>query len=231
MQLTLAEKKREAADVTSFLFRSETPLTWRAGQFLRYALPHPGADDRKTTRYFTIASAPFEGIVMLTTRFAGEKGSTFKQALQRLSIGATIEVGQPAGDFVVDAPAAEHVFVAGGIGITPHRAMLLDLDHRGVSVRATLLYANRTPEFVYKDEIEALEALARKHPGFRVHYFAAPDRISEAAIHWTVPDLQRPTLYVSGPEPMVEATEAMLAGIGIREDHMKRDYFPGYDWP
>lgn len=64
MQLTLADKKREAADVTSFLFGSDTPLRWRAGQFLRYALPHSGADNRKTTRCFTIASAPFEGIVM-----------------------------------------------------------------------------------------------------------------------------------------------------------------------
>lgn len=228
MELTLAEKKREAADVTSFLFRSDTPLTWRAGQFLRYALPHPGADDRKTTRYFTIASAPFEGIVMLTTRFAGEKGSTFKQALQRLPIGATIEVRQPAGDFVVDDPTAEHVFVAGGIGITPYRAMLLDLDHRGVSIRATLLYANRTSELVYKDEIEAL---ARKHPGFSVHYVVAPERITEESIRKAAPDLQRPTFYLSGPEPMVEATDGMLADMGIPGDRIKRDYFPGYDWP
>lgn len=228
MQLTLVDKKREAADVTSFLFRSDTPLTWRAGQFLRYALPHPGADDRKTTRYFTIASAPFEGIVMLTTRFAGEKGSTFKQALQRLPIGAAVEAGQPAGDFVVDDPTAERVLVAGGIGITPYRAILLDLDHRGVSIRATLLYANRTPELVYKDEIEAL---ARKHPGVSVHYVVAPERITEESIRKAVPDLQRPIFCLSGPEPMVEAADAMLANMGITGDRIKRDYFPGYDWP
>jgi ferredoxin-NADP reductase len=228
MQLTLAEKKREAADVTSFLFRSDTPLTWRAGHFLRYALPHPGADDRKTTRYFTIASAPFEGIIMLTTRFASEKGSTFKQALQRLPIGATIEVGQPAGDFVVDDPTAEHVFVAGGIGMTPYRAMLLDLDHRGVSIRGALLYANRTPEFVYKDEIEAL---AKKRPGLTVHYFVSPERISENAIRKAIPEPERAIFYLSGPEPMVEATDGMVADMGIPGDRIKRDYFPGYDWP
>lgn len=228
MQLTLAEKKREAADVTSFVFRSDTPLTWRAGQFLRYVLPHPGADDRKTTRYFTIASAPFEGMVMLTTRFAGEKGSTFKQTLQRLPIGATIEVGQPAGDFGVDDPTADHVFIAGGIGITPYRAMLLDLDHRGVSIRVILLYANRTPEFVYKDEIEAL---AKMHPGFSVHYVVAPERITEESIREATPELQRPTFYLSGPEAMVEATDGMLADMGIPGDRIKRDYFPGYDWP
>src|SRR5437870_6884333 len=39
---------------------SDAPLKWQAGQFLHYSLPHPDADDRGITRYFTIASAPFE---------------------------------------------------------------------------------------------------------------------------------------------------------------------------
>ncbi len=129
---------------------------------------------------------------------------------------------------MVDDPTAEHVLVAGGIGITPYRAMLLDLDHRGVSIRATLLYANRTPDFVYRGEIEAL---AKKHPGLRVHYVVAPDRITEDSIRQAAPDLQRPTFYLSGPEPMVEATDGMLADMGLPGDRIKRDYFPGYDWP
>ncbi len=228
MKLTLAERKQEAADVTSFIFQGDAPLTWRAGQFLRYTLPHPDPDDRETNRYFTIASAPFEGVVMLTTRFAAEKSSTFKRALQRLPLGATLEAGRPGGDFVVDDPAVEYVFVAGGIGITPYRAILLDLEHRALPIRGTLLYANRTPAFVYEREIQAL---AERHSGFSVHYFVAPDRITEASIRRAVPDLQRPTFYLSGPEPMVEATGEMLADLGIPEMHMKRDYFPGYDWP
>ncbi|MGH7267095.1 MAG: ferredoxin--NADP reductase [Candidatus Rokuibacteriota bacterium] len=228
MQLTLVAKKGETNDTTSFIFESAAPLTWRAGQFLRYALPHADPDDRQTSRYFTVASAPFEGVVMLTTRFMREGGSSFKRALQDISPGARVEVGQPAGDFVVDDPSAEYVFIAGGIGITPYRAILLDLDHRGLPINATLLYANRSAEFVYQGEIDAV---ASRHPRLRMRYFVAPERITEEAIRTAARDLRTRVFYISGPEPMVEALERTLAEMGVPDAHVKRDYFPGYDWP
>ena len=40
-----------------------------------------------------------------------------------------------------------------------------------------------------------------------------------------------PIFYVSGPEPMVEAFEKMLYAMGISDERVKRDYFPGYVWP
>lgn len=204
------------------------PLTWQAGQFLLYTLDHPNPDDRKTQRYFTIASAPFEGHIMLTTRFAKEKGSTFKHALYNLPIGVTIGAEGPDGDFVIEEPSKEYVFIAGGIGITPYRAILLGLDHRNLSINVTLLYSNRTPEFVYKTE---LEDIAKKHSMLQTHYFVDPEYVTEEAIKKIIPDLQTPIFYVSGPEPMVETFEKMLPAMGIPQDHVKLDYFPGYDWP
>lgn len=234
MKLTLINKKQEAPDVVSFTFKNEVALTWQAGQFLLYTLDHPNPDDRKTKRYFTISSAPFEGHVMLTTRFAKEKGSTFKHALDTFPLGGVIEAEGPDGDFVIENPnnpqnpQREYIFIAGGIGITPYRAILLDLDHRNLPINVTLLYSNRSPEFVYKTE---LEDLARKHRTLQTHYFVDPEHITEEAIKKIVPDLQTPIFYVSGPEPMVEAFEKMLCAMGIPQDHVKLDYFPGYDWP
>jgi ferredoxin-NADP reductase len=227
MKLILDAKRLETQDVTSFLFRSEDPLSWRAGQFLRYRLPHSDPDGRGTTRYFTIASAPFEGHVMLTTRFAGERISTFKRALRELPIGAPVEVGEPAGDFTLSDPERPHVLIAGGIGITPFRAMLLDLDHRELPVNATLLYANRTPDFVYQREIDALR---RRCPGLVVHHVVSPQRITRDSIASAVSDLEAAVFLVSGPEPFVEGLEGTLAEMGVPETRLKRDYFPGYDW-
>src|SRR5207249_10395125 len=123
MKLILVEKRPETEDVMSFVFRSDAPLKWQAGQFLHYSLPHPDADNRGITRYFTIASAPFEGHVMLTTRFATERSSSFKRALRPLPVGAAGDVGEPDGDFVVGDPGDEHVLIAGGIGGTRSRAI------------------------------------------------------------------------------------------------------------
>lgn len=227
MRLALKEKRPETSDTTSFFFESETPLSWQAGQFLRYTLEHSNPDERETKRYFTIASVPHEGFVMLTTRFS-QDGSSFKRALRTLPIGGTIEAEGPDGDFVVEDPAEEFVFIAGGIGITPYRAILLDLDHKNIPMNVKLLYGNRNEEFVYKN---LLEELRKKHPTFTIEYFVSPARIDEAAIRRAVPDLEKSLVYVSGPEPMVEAFEKMLSGMGIPEAHLKRDYFPGYDWP
>jgi ferredoxin-NADP reductase len=228
MKLTLIEKRPETEGVMSFLFRSDAPLKWQAGQFLLYTLTHPDADDRGITRYFTIASAPFEGHVMLTTRFASARSSSFKRALRQLPVGATVDVNEPDGDFVSGDPGDAHVLIAGGIGVTPFRAILLDLEHRGLPISATLLYANRTPEFVYKAE---MDRLAGRHPGLVVRYLVSPERVTETTIRGAAADLTKPTFHVSGPEPFVEALGSMLSELGVPDARVKRDYFPGYDWP
>lgn len=228
MKLTLIRKRQESLGATSFIFKPDSPVfSWQAGQFLHYTIPHENPDNRKMERYFTISAAPFEKNVMLTTRFT-EKGSSFKNALSALPISGTIEADGPDGDFVVTNLTAEFIFIAGGIGITPYRAILLALDKRDVAINAKLLYANHDSNFVYKEE---LEALAKKHKKFTLRYFIDPQRIDETAVRKEISNFAKPIFYVSGPEPMVEAFEKMLLGMGVPDANLKRDYFPGYNWP
>lgn len=228
MKLTLAERKEEASDVISFFFLPDAPLAWQTGQFLHYVLPHQSPDERGIERWFTVASAPHEGRVQLTTRFTQDRGSSFKQALRELALGATIEADGPEGDFVITDPGQTYVFIAGGIGITPYRAILLDLDHRKLPMNVMLLYGNRNDDFVFKSE---LDVIAQKYPTFKIHYLANPAKIDQSSIRNLIPNLDQPIFYTSGPEPMVEAVEKMLAEMGVPDDHSKRDYFPGYPWP
>jgi ferredoxin-NADP reductase len=193
----------------------------------RYVLDHPDPDDRGVERYFSIASAPHEKHVMVTTRFA-PKSSTFKKALRNLKPGDTIEADQLEGDFVVEDSENTFVFIAGGIGITPFRAILLDLDHKQKPLNVQLLYANHDQDFPYRQE---LEALRERHPNFRINYVVSPNRIDQESIPKLVPDLKKPLLYVSGPEPMVESMDEILKAIGVPEERIKSDFFPGYEWP
>ncbi len=119
------------------------------------------------------------------------------------------------------------MLIAGGIGITPYRAMLLDLDHRDGPVTATLLYANRTADFVYQREIDTLR---RRHPRLTVHASVSPQRITRDSIVRAVPELETPVFLVSGPEPFVRGLEGLLSELGVPEARVKRDYFPGYEW-
>jgi ferredoxin-NADP reductase len=227
MKFTLSATKQEANDTFSFVFAPEQPLQWKAGQLLRYVLNHPNPDDRGVERFFSIASAPHEKHVMLTTRFAS-KSSSFKKALKKFRPGEVIEAHDLEGDFVVDHRKKTFVFIAGGIGITPFRAILLDLEHNKKPMNGQLLYANRDNDFPYRKE---LEALRRRHPEFRMDYVVSPNRIDKKSIPQLVPDIEKPMFYVSGPEPMVESMDEILKKIGVPEERIKNDFFPGYEWP
>src|SRR5438105_8990282 len=104
MKLELIARKTESPDVESFIFKPRGPLAWTAGQYLHYVLHHEPTDDRGSDRWFSIASAPFEKNVTLTTRFSKDKGSTFKKSLEGLKTGDTVEVTDVDGDFIVDDP-------------------------------------------------------------------------------------------------------------------------------
>ncbi len=225
MILTLRERKPETKDVESFIFEPAGPLTWQAGQYLHYVLHHRPTDDRGSDRWFTVSAAPSEGHVMVTTRFAGEKGSSFKKELAGLKIGDVIEISEVEGDFVVADPAAEYVFIAGGIGITPFRAILTEAASAGVVPNVTLLYGNRDADVPFKAE---LDALAAANANLTTHYITAPEKIDEAAIRAVVPDLSTPLFYISGPAPMVMSLAEVLKGMGVGEGRIKLDDFPGY---
>jgi ferredoxin-NADP reductase len=225
MKLKLTARKAECPGVTSFIFRPDKPLVWKAGQFLHYVLNHEATDDRGSDRWFTIASAPYERHVMLTTRFASKQGSTFKEALKALKMGDSVEVSDVDGDFIVSDPKKEHVFIAGGIGITPFRAILKEADHSRKPLRATLLYAHRDKFAAYKKE---LDTITHRNPHLKIHYLFGPQRIDKITIKELVPDLKSPLFYVSGPEPMVESVGKMLRQIGVPKKRIKQDWFPGY---
>ena len=242
MQLQLIDKKQVAPDITTFYFRPDMPVAWKPGQFLRYRIPQTSPDDRGENRFFSIASAPYEGHVQLTTRFAAEKGSTFKNELQKLEVGQGVEGFGPSGHFSMDDPNHQYVFIAGGIGITPFRAILMELDHNNLPLNVTLLYANRGKEAIFKDE---LEKLAKKHPEFKINYIVSdepvqdlklsenvrilPGKIDAQMIQALAPNPQSAIFYISGPEPMVLSLEQVVNSLGVPNENMKRDYFPGYE--
>jgi ferredoxin-NADP reductase len=225
MKLKLAERRSEVPGVESFIFEPATPLSWQAGQYIHYVLHHEPTDDRGSDRWFTVSSAPYEGRVMITTRLALEEGSSFKKKLASLVPGKSIEMSVVEGDFTVDDPAKEYVFIAGGIGITPFRSILAQAAHEGIKLKATLIYANRNENIVFKGE---LDALAAENPDLRISYVIDPQRIDEDAIRESVPDLSKPVFYISGPEPMVKVLAETVKSMGVSEENVKLDDFPGY---
>ena len=227
MKLILKKSQPEIDDVHTFIFEPETPLTWQAGQYFQYHLPHQSADERGEKRWFTIASAPYEDFVQVSTRLNHEHSSTFKDQLTALKPGDSIDVTGPEGDFTVDDPGRQLVFIAGGIGITPFRSILRDLHHEHKSLHVTLFYANRNDQFAFREDFDALMP---EQPDLHIHYIVSPEQIDAALIHEHVPAIDDAIFFVSGPESMVDAFKPLLESIGVPSENIKQDWFPGYVW-
>jgi len=226
MKLTLIGTKQLEGDVRTFVFASDTPRTWVAGQFLRIILPHDDEDDRGHKRWFTISAAPSDGHMAISTRIVSEHPSSFKQALASLPLGTTVEAEEPEGDFILEDKNRNYIFVAGGIGITPFHSIIREAAFQKEMPKITLLYAYGTADVAFKQELEDIK---EKFPNLRIEYILSPARIDKDLLQKTIASIGNPFVYVSGPEPMVEAFEKTLAEIGLAKDSIKTDFFPGYE--
>jgi ferredoxin-NADP reductase len=225
LKLELLEKINETEDVISFIFKPLESLEWKAGQFVYYKIPHENPDNRGIIRHFTIASAPHEKYIRLTTRFFSEGGSSFKKALNSLEIGSHVDTFEIEGSFTVDDHKTKYVFIAGGIGITPFRSILLDLSNKGKIEDIILFYGSRDENIVFENDFNEI---ALKNPAFKIHNVISPDRIDIDILREKVPDLFERKCYISGPMVMIKSVEECLVELGISPDMIKTDYFSGY---
>jgi ferredoxin-NADP reductase len=232
--LRLVERCAEAEGVATFRFEATPALAFQAGQYVRLTLRHPEPDGRGVSRTFTISSAPSEPLVAITTRL-DQTSSSFKRALGELAPGAVVEARGPWGGFVFGEEDRPSVFVAGGIGITPFRSILVDLAARSRRPDVTLLYANRGGEFPFQGQ---LDRLAEEWPMLRVAYTAtrpgpewrgAVGRIDAAFVARHVPDLAARRFFVAGSDGMVDAIVDLLNGMGVGSERIAAESFPGYE--
>jgi ferredoxin-NADP reductase len=231
MRVVFDHRQDEAANITTFFFRPETPVRYTAGQFIELTVEHPHPDNRGQKHWFTLSSSPTDELVSITTKFAASNGSTFKKALHRLSPGKVVSMSEPMGDFVlpqlVQTPL---VFVAGGIGITPFHSILSWLSATNEERPITMLYGVHS-----EDEIIFQETLDKAHQHATI-IVAQPSAAWGGERGVLTPELimglAQPTdeslVYVSGPEPMTESLSKGLVHAGLKQHQLVQDLFPNY---
>ncbi|MGF7228453.1 MAG: ferredoxin--NADP reductase [Candidatus Saccharibacteria bacterium] len=222
MVLTLKNKEHLIDNVWAFRFEPSEPLTWIAGQFIRVELPRDAPDGQGTKRWFTVSSAPYEGIMQITTRVTD---STFKQDLAALKVGDDLQLlDKPAGDFVWEASDMPVVFIAGGIGVTPFYSIIKQRAHQRLPLNVSLIYGSRTADVPFKTEFNQW---AKNDPSFRIYYI--PDQpLTVENLTELQPGLMDSLVYLSGPEPLVETLGDQLKAHGLAPQQLKQDFFPNY---
>jgi len=236
VRIYLKERRFETAEVMSFIFDlGGQPFGYRPGQFTFFELDRLDfPDERGNRRHFTISSSPTEkGIVMFTTRM---RGSGFKETLRNAPLGYELSIGVPAGLFVIpEGKTRSHVFIAGGIGVTPYRSILRNAVDTKTPMNAVMLYFNHSSaDIVFRQE---LEDIARQVKTFSfVHVLSEPEpgwagergKLNEALLRKWVPNLDQRLFWISGPPSMVMAYKALIKQTGVPDESIRTDNFTGY---
>jgi ferredoxin-NADP reductase len=216
IELKYIEKKQEAGDIFTFSFKPEGSVRWKAGQYLDYRLGFG------LIKHFTIASAPYEKNINITTIIL-EKPSKFKQKLLKLKTGDTVYARDIRGKLTLDNTSLEYVFIAGGIGITPFRSIIWDLVKKEQKTKASLLYANSNNKLAFKKE---LDEISKQNPNIKINYFTESQRIKEEEL--SLFDIKKVIFMIAGPPKMVEFYEGILRKLGVSMKNIKSDPFWGY---
>lgn len=223
--------EEESENIRTFWFKPERELRYTAGQYTELTLRHSDPDSRGIKRWFTLSSPPGGELVSITTKYAGTETSTFKKTLWKLKPGHEVDLAEAMGDFVlpklVQTPL---IFVAGGMGLTPMHSMAGWLAASNEERDIRFLYA-----VAHEDDIILL-------PDIEKAGIYPTVIVSDPSPAWggerghlsaeLILGLEKPSdetlIYLSGPEPMLEALESDLKKQGINQRQLVTDFFPGY---
>jgi ferredoxin-NADP reductase/DMSO/TMAO reductase YedYZ heme-binding membrane subunit len=219
-RLRVAGVHEEVPGVVSILVEGEQldELAAEPGQFFRWRFLTP--DHWSTAHPFSLSAAPTDRRLRLTVKALGD-GS---RGLQALPIGTWVVAEGPYGAVTPSRRTRRDVLlVAGGVGITPMRALFesLPLVPGGDLL---LVYRARTEdELVFRAELDEI-ARAR---GARVAYVLGPDRaaLSRPALQHNVPDLVERDVYMCGPPGLMTAVRRSLLDAGLPPDQLHEERF------
>jgi NAD(P)H-flavin reductase len=198
----------------------DTSFDFKAGQAVMV-----GTQGQAQRRPYSIASSP-ESVaelkileLLVGLDHEGSAGSQFAT----LARGTLFDVEGPIGTFTFP-PALSHrrlLFVAGGTGIAPLRAMLDHALRVHPAERISLLYsARRADEFAFMPELRAHEAAGRLelHPTVTrddLEWAGGRGRIGRAHFEAVLHDRLDTLCFICGPGSLVAEAVATLTELGV----------------
>lgn len=219
--LRVAEVVEEAPGVVSLRITGRR-LDWlnaRAGQFFnwrfldrcRWWQSHP----------YSLSAAPDGKSLRITVKGLGD----FSSRVGEITPGTRVVAEGPFGSFTDDARSRERVALfAGGIGITPVRALLEEMTG-DIAVIYRVVHES---DLIFREELERL-ARAR---GVLLHYVIGDHHLPELRhlmspehLRSLLPDIARREIYLCGPPAMVQALEENVRRAGVAPEYIHTDRF------
>jgi len=172
---------------------------------------------------FSLSAAPNARFLRFTVNGTGDG----IEDVRRLVPGTRVFAEGPYGAFTGDDPTGRPILlIAGGIGVTPLRALLEGMPASRGAI--TLLYrASRKQDVVFVDELETLS----KARGARLRFLIGRrvalrhDPLDARNLRSIVPDIAAREIYVCGPEGMIRTVRESLRRLRIPGSQIHEERF------
>ncbi len=220
--------RQEAPNVVSLMISGRAMDRFRLepGQYANFHFF--GLAPRWASHPFSFSAVPNGRDLRISVKQLGD----FTNALPRIKIGTGVIIDGPLGRFTLSAMKMKKcLLIAGGIGITPIRALIDEAMKQGKET--ILLYAARTPaDLVFRSEIETVARMFANL--LRVIYFVESQegdegcligRIDEDCIRKYVETLHDRDVYVCGPPIMMEGVIKTLRKLGMPKNQIHSEPF------
>lgn len=196
-------------------------INWEAGEFGIFWLPDSDVKGKKW-RVFSIASIKKEGFLQIGTR-TGKEISSYKKHLTLLKKGEKVKMIGPLGGFKIKDNKTPIILIAGGIGITPIRSILKQLEGNNKR-KVELIYTSKD---FYLFEQDILD-IASKDELIKLHLISS--REDTKKIIQSLVDIygNNAYYYISGSPKMVRASKKTIKSNKIRNKRIISDSFIGY---
>lgn len=207
----------------SFLFDKPHDVQWKAGQYGLFTITHKKL--KNATKPFSVVSAPTENTVRITTVIR-DGGSEFKKALLELKPGMKVNMSGPLGPFYLKANRPT-LLIAGGIGITPYRSIVKQIEAEGAEEgrQLRLLYLDGQRAHVFKDEFDRMSAA---NSALSVAYLGSRDGLYQEIDRYIALHIDNGQYFVAGPKSMVDEIAVYLRDKNVSKRNITKDAFFGY---
>ena len=193
-------------------------MSYQAGQYLTVRIPKDGFSHH---RHYSLIE-PFDNktyrIAIKDEVEREPKGVVSNEIIDKYHEGDTILASLPAGTFTLVKGDQDHLFIAGGIGITVLSSMVRELNSQGKAGRATLIHCVQTRDHAaFADDMQSI--LGKD----RFHLFAQDQRLDKATL---LKVLQPGThVYICGSIPFMNKMSDLLGECGHPSSHIHTEAF------
>lgn len=175
--------------------------------------------DNQYSNAYSLLSSPHDtSCYQIAVRLEENSRGGSRFLHQQVKVGDRLTISTPNNLFALISSARKHLFIAGGIGITPFLSHMAELQHSDVDWQ--LHYCSRNPEScAFRDELVQHPQAEKVH----LHHSSTGTRLELARL---LADIEPGThVYTCGPEALNEAVRSEAARLDIAADTLHFEQF------